>query len=603
MIFSCGRDLALVSSSHYSLQFPTSIKLSCLVLSSAIWLPVVYLLGAQWSAYEEYNYGWAVPFLCLYLAWKNAETLKTEKLKTETLTSALRPPSSVRISAFSLQLLLFLFALVYWFMRVLQEANPIWRLASWGLAISAVVMTLCVVRLALPSPPWGEGGRRSDEVSPFPLSAFHFSDFVFPVCFFLVAVPWPTPAEQLVIQTLTRLNASLVVEMLNCFGVPALVHGNVIEISAGMVGIDEACSGIRSFQATLMIALFFGEFYRLTWPRRWWLLAAGPLLAMVFNLARTLVLVFVAARSGLPEMQRWHDPTGVVLLLGCFFSLWAMAVGMGSARAPRAVSRAPAKNPDGSDEGVESDSRGGYATLLSTINPHQSTLRWLAFSLVIWAIAVEVSTEVWFRIHEAREKGVLAWAAHWPADNPTLRTNDIPQTARAMLQCDQSSAANWSDDEGISWQAFFLRWLPADSFYGRAKVALSKSHNPAICLTASGMKMEAQLAPVSLRVRSGFELPFDRYIFDDNGRALYVFFSQTEAMKSGEQADLRKSHWDRLRAALAGSRSYGQVNFEVALAGPANAETALQLFSTRLPELVAIAPNGMGVSPYPKPWR
>jgi hypothetical protein len=26
------------------------------------------------------------------------------------------------------------------------------------------------------------------------------------------------------------------------------------------VGIDEACSGIRSLQATLMIALFFGEF-------------------------------------------------------------------------------------------------------------------------------------------------------------------------------------------------------------------------------------------------------------------------------------------------------------------------------------------------------
>jgi len=48
-------------------------------------------------------------------------------------------------------------------------------------------------------------------VSPFPLSAFRFSDFVFPICFFLVAVPWPTPLEGLVIQTLTRFNASLVV--------------------------------------------------------------------------------------------------------------------------------------------------------------------------------------------------------------------------------------------------------------------------------------------------------------------------------------------------------------------------------------------------------
>ncbi|MGD0263183.1 MAG: hypothetical protein ABSD29_25740 [Verrucomicrobiota bacterium] len=33
------------------------------------WLLLIYQLGAQWSVYEQYNYGWAVPFLCGYLLW------------------------------------------------------------------------------------------------------------------------------------------------------------------------------------------------------------------------------------------------------------------------------------------------------------------------------------------------------------------------------------------------------------------------------------------------------------------------------------------------------------------------------------------------------
>ena len=67
-------------------------------------------------------------------------------------------------------------------------------------------------------------------------------------------------------------------------------HGNTIEISAGVVGIDEACSGIRSFQATLMISLFLGELYRLSPLRRTILCLSGFAMSFLFNLGRTLLL-------------------------------------------------------------------------------------------------------------------------------------------------------------------------------------------------------------------------------------------------------------------------------------------------------------------------
>jgi exosortase len=509
------------------------------LLLACIWSPVVYLLGAQWSLFPEYQYGWAVPFLCLYLA-----SLRLSQL----------PPVSSPRAKWPAVTLLLAAGLVFGVMRVLQEADPLWRLASYGMVLAAVVMTLLAIYLI-------QGRKR----------AVHF---IFPVAFFVVAVPWPTPVEDVIIQTLTRVNARVVVEVLNLFGVPAMAQGNVIEIAAGTVGIDEACSGIRSFQATVMIALFFGELYRLSPRRRGELLVVGPALAMGFNLLRTLILVFIAARAGLPAMERWHDTTGVALLLGCFFSLWGLAVWMGKAEKRKAKS---GKSEMGSAPAED---------IRSSVSDLRSSATALALGLLVWALLVEISTEAWFRGHENRDGNALGWSARWPEHNSTVHTNVVPPRALDLLRCDFSSSGSWAAADGTVWQAFYLRWQPADSFYGRAKVAMSKSHNPMICLSAAGMKLESQLEPVTLPVRPGFELAFDRYVFSDNGRALYVFFSQTEAMKGGGQANLRMTHHDRLRAALAGSRSYGQINFEVALSGPENAAAALQVFATQLPQLI-----------------
>ena len=79
--------------------------MSWLAILAAIWVPVVYLLGAQWSIFEAYNYGWAVPFLCLYLAGQRFGS---------------RPPVSETGWEKSAVLLIVAAGLVYWVMRVLQ---------------------------------------------------------------------------------------------------------------------------------------------------------------------------------------------------------------------------------------------------------------------------------------------------------------------------------------------------------------------------------------------------------------------------------------------------------------------------------------------------
>src|SRR5205085_8693582 len=170
--------------------------------------------------------------------------------------------------------------------RLIQEASPDWRLLSWGMAGSAAVITGAGIYLS--------GGR------PW------LRHFAFPILFFFVAVPWPTSLEQFVIQGLMRADALINVEVLNAIGISAVQLGNVIEVGTGFVGIDEACTGVRSLQATLMVSLFLGEFYGFQAGRRLLLILSGAVLAFGCNLVRTFLLVSLGAEHGSETIARWH---------------------------------------------------------------------------------------------------------------------------------------------------------------------------------------------------------------------------------------------------------------------------------------------------------
>ena len=117
-------------------------------------------------------------------------------------------------------------------------------------------------------------------------------------------------------------------------------------VPVGGVGIDEACSGIRSFQATLMISLFLGELYALSVRRRALCVLAGFGLAFVFNVGRTLLLTEVASAKGIGAIASWHDPAGVTILVACFLSVWALARLLAHQAQKAASLRAAAGGPD-----------------------------------------------------------------------------------------------------------------------------------------------------------------------------------------------------------------------------------------------------------------
>lgn len=120
--------------------------------------------------------------------------------------------------------------------------------------------------------------------------------------------------------TYTRLTLSLqlgvteyVLTALQLLGIAASQHGNIIELSSTSVGIEEACSGVRS----LISCIFAGFFFSATLVQRPWarlliILLAAPL-ALLMNFVRSLTLTLLA-NANIDITGAWHDITGFAVL-------------------------------------------------------------------------------------------------------------------------------------------------------------------------------------------------------------------------------------------------------------------------------------------------
>jgi exosortase len=479
--------------------------LVALVVFGLFWFELVNQLKAEWWLNPQYNYGLIVPFLALYLFWKRWRNRPVPA-----------PPGTI---AFPIALILF-GASLFLPIRFLAEANPDWRMLSWMLALVVAALSLLFLYLV--------GGRAWGR------------HFAFPVLFFLVAVPWPVRIEQVVIQDLMRMVTAINVTFLQLAAVPALQHGNVIEVGTGFIGIEEACSGVRSLQATLMVSLFLGELYYFNWSRRLILIVIGALLAFVCNIVRTAILVWMGTTKGTKSIEAWHDPAGLTILMVCLFGLWIASLIM--------------------------QRRGNISPIVHPIDHRHAPiqLNWpLLGVLAIWFLLVEGGVQIWYRSHQTLTSS--RWSVRWPESESNYKQVAIAPAAETLLRYNEGGGAAWEGTDGRQWMMYFFRWLP-----GRTAARFVKVHRPDICLPASGRTMERDNGIRMLAV-NGVTLPVRSYRFDDRGIPLHVFYCYWDARTSYESAAAAESEdWSprgRLRAALQGRREIGAQMLEIVVWG------------------------------------
>ncbi|MEX0325985.1 MAG: exosortase/archaeosortase family protein [Puniceicoccaceae bacterium] len=254
---------------------PRYIALAFLAVAGS-WGWLLYVAHYYWGGNSYYNFGWFVPLLGGYFLY--------QRLK-EARFSPQQPGSSWRLGLFWAALAAAV--AIVWALRILGEANIFWRAPLWGHGILLLGLSYGAL--------WLFAGWRGLR---------HFGFLLF---FILMALPWPLPVENAIIQSLTGWVTDLTVVVINLIGYPAMALGNTIHIGDTSVGVEEACSGIRSLQALIMVALFCGEFYRFGIFRRFGMLAGAVGISMLFNGTRAVTLTLIKIGGDQEKFDTWHD--------------------------------------------------------------------------------------------------------------------------------------------------------------------------------------------------------------------------------------------------------------------------------------------------------
>jgi len=267
----------------------------------AAWTWTIWSCAEYWRGNPNYSYGWIVPVLSLAYAARRL---------TLTQTIAGIMPENIARPTFAVPIWLIVFfgivaATIIFGLEFARE--QVWHpiIVIWAIAFVPIALTLLLCWLA------GGGTLLCAEL--------------FPILFFLTAVPWPPRFEQPITAGLMQAVAAATTALLHWFGIPAQTTGGAITLRTGVVGITEACSGMRSLQAGIMFGLAMGEWFLLRPLRRIALLLIAIALALCTNLIRTLVLSLQAEWNGLEAVEKIHDLTGTLAVTTLVVAIWICA--------------------------------------------------------------------------------------------------------------------------------------------------------------------------------------------------------------------------------------------------------------------------------------
>jgi exosortase len=413
-----------------------------------IWIWTWLYLGSEWSVNEQYRFGFAVPPLALYLAWQNWPA---------SLTAGAKSWVGIYLLAWPVLLLA----------EMLRLVDPLWRLTGGLWMMGATLLTVgYLIQL---------GGwvlvRR----------------MIFPLCFLWVGLPWPMPLENQIIQTLTRVIAAATATLMNLAGVAALQRGNTIELANQVVGIDAACTGIESFQASLMVSLFLWGLMRLRWRAGLTLVVIGTACSLFINLCRVLVLTWSAHSFG-SENQSVHDWVGAVATVLIFGMIFFAAKWL-HRKGPQSTFRSPGQIS--SPTAIRNFTRWSGATA--------SGILFLSIPLV------------------------AGMARGWPGQPPLpdqprwqLNTSHLPEgwsihaldptnAEKSMLRFSKWTAFQIRTSDGLWANVVHLFWdrnrgMPSMAFY----------HTPALCMPSAGWQASGEPRMIEFE-RNGKQVAFVSY--------------------------------------------------------------------------------------------
>jgi len=495
------------------------------------WLPLVGLgvalghyiawLQVEWGLNANYAFGPLIPIAAAVLVYLRLDRWQTPAALAQTCW---------------LPLVACIFGVALVPLSLIVEVNPDWRLLMWGQAMLLGLMALTVL-LSLGGWPWVRAA--------LPILAV-----------LALAIPWPTRGEQWVLSLLLETVSGRAADVFYLFGFDVIQRSNLLYVEGVALGVDEACSGIRSLQLTLVVIVFLCLWQPLSPLRTLGLVGGGLIVCLLGNLVRIVILGMIGVHHGLNSLESWHDAVGGVatglILLGILGVRWLVA-------SPSAQKHPPPSR----FQRFEAERALAHRRVGSW--PFAWTLTFLAVTLVPFA-AVPLYYSAGNNDSDSR---AYRLPLEWDPALPGFRSLPIPDSVTEQLRF--STADHFMIGEGNRW------FLQGYSFFwedGRIS-SFTAVHRPENCLPAIGYRMVDTLRPFALPIADRV-VPIHRYIFEMQGRSFFVYHALWDTAH-GQDAIQPAGVVDRLRPFLEREHFGARQALLFMVGGELNAEQANQI--------------------------
>ena len=300
---------------------PEQIAAFCLIVGFALY--TAWDQFYWWSNREDYSFGYLVPLFAAYVLYDRWPVIRSYlfvanapgqfasgQVGRNALNSLLE---WVAVAVFAASVCLFTIG------ALLRAATGPQNPASLAIAGSLAGFTLSMVFIFSKQ-------RVDGQAMPLKHRLALTALFLFPALIWMISAPLVSVLEtQIRVFLLTKVTVA-VFSSFDFLGFELERQGNVLILPEGQVGVEEACSGIRSLTA----CLFAGSFLASVFLDRFWkkilLVGAAMLFAVLTNLIRSIFLTLWAYYHGSQAIdEHWvlpligdigtvHDVTGMAIL-------------------------------------------------------------------------------------------------------------------------------------------------------------------------------------------------------------------------------------------------------------------------------------------------
>jgi exosortase len=283
------------------------------------------LFWSEWRGNPDLSHGFLAPGVFALLVWESRRLGPLRWIRPSTLAVTLQIAFS--LAATGLFVLAGLFA----------------ASVGWSHSLVLFLLALCFACLLL----GGLGLLADERVRVLPINWITLTA----VLLWVLVAPIPTGTYSRLTLALQGWVTGSVMDVLQFFGVPARQHGNVIELARTTVGVEEACSGVRSLISCVYAGFFLAAWQVSRTGRRVFLIVLAPLLALLMNFLRSLALTLLA-NAGVDIGGTWHDATGFAILGSTTVVLVLVAMQLESKEKSAAAPVADPARTDGARSGA-----------------------------------------------------------------------------------------------------------------------------------------------------------------------------------------------------------------------------------------------------------